>query len=184
MKMIKNNIINEISLRVQTITKNPIDMDNWVLFKISNLFEVECSKYHSPDKYKHGNIPYVARTTYNNGVVKFVSTCDSLYNGNCIIIGAESAQAFYQEKPFITGNKVYRIYEKGNSKLNKYIALFLCTILNEEGKKYSYANAWVSDKVKETEIKLPAIKNLNDEYEPNWQYMENYIKEIENKILL
>lgn len=165
---------------IKSSTFKSLTNTNWKLFKISDYFNVECSKYHNPDNYESGKIPYVARTTFNNGVVSFVQTTEQLYDGNCIIIGAESAQAFYQKEPFITGNKVYRIYETDKSKLNKEIALFLCTLLNKEGKKYSYANAWISDKVKDTELLLPAINNSDGTFSPDWNYMENYIKNIFN----
>lgn len=179
---LNTNNINHIFSNLSAIQLKDNDTSSWKLFKISDYFNVECSKYHNPDNYKSGKIPYVARTTFNNGVVCFVDTSEKLYDGNCIIIGAESAQAFYQEKPFITGNKVYRIYETNKSKLNKEIALFLCTLLNKEGKKYSYANAWVSEKVKETEIYLPAITNPDGTFSPDWNYMENYIKNLNDEI--
>lgn len=178
-----NNILDKIITNIESINKIDIDDSSWTPFKVCDLFNVECSKYHNPDFYNHGLIPYVARTTFNNGVVRFVDTKEILYEGNCIIIGAESARAFYQKSPFITGNKVYRIYENSRSKMNKQIALFLCTILNKEGEKYSYANAWISDKVKETIIKLPS-KLINNNLEPDWDYMENYITTIENNLFI
>lgn len=181
-KPINIDYLNNINSNLKCINYFKENTSSWKLFKISDYFNVECSKYHNPDNYKSGKIPYVARTTFNNGVVSFVDTSEKLYDGNCIIIGAESAQAFYQEKPFITGNKVYRIYETNKSKLNKEIALFLCTLLNKEGKKYSYANAWVSEKVKETEIYLPAITNPDGTFSPDWNYMENYIKNLNDEV--
>lgn len=158
---------------IRNQTNEKLNLSTWKTFKVSDLFKVECSKYHNPKDYEDGDVPYVARTTFNNGEIKRVSTTEKLYPANCITIGAESARAFYQEKPFITGNKTYRIYATEKSKLNKYIALFICTLLNKEGEKYDYVNAFVSEKIENTLIPLPTKNN-----EPDWDYMEKYVKDI------
>lgn len=170
----KNVLINANPSREKINTNNLLKQ-----YKIENLFEVKTSKFYNPNKLYDGKIPYVSRTTFNNGIDRFVDDNGiNPYPGNCIIIGAESATAFYQKDPFITGNKIYRIYSKENNKLNNYIALYICTILNKESSKYSYSNAWISEKVKETKIFLPSILNNNGEYEPDWQYIEDYIKSL------
>jgi hypothetical protein len=45
--------------------------------------------------------------------------------------------------------------------------------LNKEKYRYSYGRAWNMTNVKDTIIKLP-LKNNH----PDWEYMENYIKNI------
>ncbi len=60
--------------------------------------------------------------------------------------------------------------------LNKYIALFLVTIINKEQYRYSYGRKCSQTKLKISRIKLPAIFNANGEYDPDWQWMEDYIK--------
>jgi hypothetical protein len=79
--------------------------------------------------------------------------------------------AFYQEEKFVTGVKVYTIRHK---KLNKYNALFICSILNKNIYKYSYGRARILDKIKEEDILLP----INKYKEIDWEYMENYIKSL------
>ena len=49
-----------------------------------------------------------------------------------------------------------------------------CTILNNEQFKYSYGRAFLMDRIKDTIIKLPVNENDN----PDWNYMENYIKSL------
>ena len=148
-------------------------------FRVDDIFDIKCSKYHNPKNYKKGNIPYVARTTFNNGVIDVISTDERLYEANCIIIGAESARAFYQKNPFITGNKIYRLYlkEKFTIKLNEKIALYFCVLLNKVGLKYDYTNAFISSRVKNEILELPIKNNIID-----FKFMENYIKNIEFKM--
>ena len=91
--------------------------------------------------------------------------------GNCITIGAEGIVAFYQDNDFIPGVKVYTIrYDK----INKYNALFICTILNLKKDLYSYGRARILEKLKNEFITLPST-DLN---KPDWKFMEDYIKEI------
>ena len=148
-----------------------IDVSTWKEYEVQKIFKVETSKYHNPESYTDGEVPYVSRSVYNNGVIRHVQYDGPLYDGNCIIIGAESARAFYQEKAFITGNKIYRLYPALNSKLNKYIALYLCTILNKEGDQYSYTNAWTSSKIGATILELPSKDD-----KPDWEFMETFMK--------
>ena len=58
--------------------------------------------------------------------------------------------------------------------LNKYRGLYITTLLNKEQYKYSYGRAFVMDKIKNTVLYLPSTS----EGEPDWQYMEDYIKSL------
>ena len=155
-----------------------INSSEWKEFRISDIFDIECSKYHNPKLYNDGQIPYVARTIVNNGITQYIDTKETLYKANCIIIGAESAKAFYQEKDFLTGNKIYRLYLKDDFKIkfNRKIALFICSIINSLSSNYNYIDAFVSSKIAIAQIKLP-IKNNK----PDFDFMENFIDKIEQK---
>lgn len=155
-----------------------INSSEWKEFRISDIFDIECSKYHNPKLYNDGQIPYVARTIFNNGITQYIDTKETLYKANCIIIGAESAKAFYQEKDFLTGNKIYRLYLKDDFKIkfNRKIALFICSIINSLSSNYNYIDAFVSSKIAIAQIKLP-IKNNK----PDFDFMENFIDKIEQK---
>ena len=155
-----------------------INSSEWKEFRIGDIFDIECSKYHNPRLYNDGQIPYVARTIFNNGITQYIDTKEKLYKANCIIIGAESAKAFYQEKDFLTGNKIYRLYLKDDFKIkfNRKIALFICSIINSLSSNYNYIDAFVSSKIAIAQIKLP-IKNNK----PDFDFMENFIDKIEQK---
>ena len=156
-----------------------LDTTKWREFRLSEVFNVECSKYHNPALYNEGNIPYIARTTFNNGVVKKIDTRDNLYPANCIVIGAESARAFYQKESFLTGNKIYRLYLKDNLNiLNENLALFFCSLINKKGENYTYSNAFVSSKIEQESILLP----IDSKGQIDFAFMENHIKETKEKI--
>jgi len=64
-------------------------------------------------------------------------------------------------------------------KLTSYIAMFICALIKQEQYKFSYGRAVYSTVCEDIEIKLPTIlNNETSEYEPDWGFMENYIKSL------
>lgn len=63
--------------------------------------------------------------------------------------------------------------EENGVAFNKYIALFVCAVLRQEKYRYSYGRKWVLESMKSNVIKLPEKSG-----EPDWLYMEDYIKSL------
>lgn len=168
---IKNLNINHIKTK-NKMKCNEFSMNNWKEVTISDVFKIYRTKNINNDVLNEdGKIPYVTRTRNNNGVEKNVAEEDYITtNGNVIIIGGESAMAFYQPYPFLTGNNITVIE---NEHLNKYNALFITTLINKENYKYSYGRAFNTKNIINTKIPLPFRNNNID-----WGYMENYIKSL------
>ena len=149
-----------------------IDTSKWKKFKVGELFDCETTKgIASKNDLVEGNIPYVTRSAENNGKSGYCGNADRIVKGNCITIGAEGFTAFYQENDFVAGNKVYALRHKN---LNNVNALYICTVLNKLSCLYSFNNARILDKIKQEVISLP----IDNNGEPDWQYMEDYMKEI------
>lgn len=149
-----------------------LDTSSWKEFKVSEIFECKTTKAISSDELIDGDTLYVTRSATNNGCSGFLQKVNSKVNEpNCITIGAEGKFAFYQDAEFEAGVKIYTLR---NGQLNKFNALFLCTLLNLEVFKYSYGRARVLEKIKDENIKLPTNKlGL-----PDYDYMENYIRNL------
>ena len=125
---------------------------------------------------KKGDIPYVSRSAFNNGVVDYGSDTtqigEDINRGNAITIGAEGITAFYQPNVFLTGNRITILR---NKYLNELVALFICTILNlSMENRYSYGYTANQDRLSDLIIKLPAT----DKNQPDWEFMENYIRQL------
>ena len=89
---------------------------------------------------------------------------------NCITVWAEWFKAFYQPITFITGNKV-NIFR--NERLNKFNSHFLIPLMDVEvTKKFNYGRGATKDRLTELQIKIPVTLDN----EPDWQFMEDYIK--------
>ena len=155
--------------KIKSLSSFLLDVSSWKTFKISELFA--CNTTPTVLETVPGSIPYVTRTSLNNGVDSYVSETTKLNDGNCITIGAEGIFAFYQPNKFVSGVKIYTLR---NHELNKYNALFICTLLNQEVYRYSYGRARILNKIKEEYIKLPTDSKGN----LDWQFMENYIKSL------
>lgn len=141
----------------------------WKVFKIKEVFDVVNLKpEHKVNLKSSGTTPYVTRTEKNNGVENFYKGLH-IKKGNCITFGAETAKFHYQEYNFINGNKLYAIYNKN---LNKYIALFLTTLFNNQFLDYGYGFGLTGTRFSNKKIKLPTLNKY-----PDYNFMEQYIKE-------
>lgn len=125
---------------------------------------------------KADSIRYITRTGENNGcemlAIRSEISVNLIERGNAISIGDTTATCFYQDEDFITGD--HMVIVRADPWLNKYTGLFITAILQREQYKYSYGRAYLMDRIKDTNIKLPADSDGN----PDWLFMENYIKSL------
>ncbi len=153
----------------------------WKDFQICKLFEIK-NVYGKPiENYIDGNIPYISTSTLNNGLISFVKANERCISSkNAISIDPIKGKAFFHEYNFVgrgfSGASINLLYKKD---LNKYVALFLCkTIENTALNKASYGYLFNSDRLKRAKIMLP----INSKGEPDYEFMEEYIKEREIKL--
>ena len=163
---IKNELINNNEIR--------FDTNKWKWFDYLDLFIISGSKTTSKDElesYGVGEYPYVTTQAVNNGVEK----CYNYYTEKGGVLTVDSAVlgfCSYQEKNFSASDHVEVLTPK--FKINRYIALFLTTIINREQYRYSYGRKCSQIKLRKSRIKLPATPSGN----PDWQFMEDYIKSL------
>lgn len=168
---------------IKTLNYKPISSKNtnsihslnlieWKEYKIHNLFDIKAGIYHYPEEYLKGNTPYVSASNTNNGIAQRIDKSPD-FAGNCIVTGKVGCTAFYQHEDFCATSDVNILIPK-NFVSNKYIGLFLVAIINKsENYKWSYGRQCRVGDSKEIIIKLPTKNN-----QPDWDYMENYIKNL------
>lgn len=172
-----------ITTKKETHLLTDINTQNWKEFRISNLFDVVLSKGDIKfDDVEKGDIPLVSSGETNNGIVGYISNDGDgkaeMFDGNLITVDM-FCNAFYQKEPFyaVSHGRVNILLPK--FKLTAYIAMFICALIKNEQYKFSYGRAVYSTVCEDIEIKLPAILNpQTNKYEPDWQFMENYIKSL------
>ena len=153
-----------------------IDTSKWKEYKIEDLFTLDKPVARSKNDYNEGTTPFVASGNFNNGIECYLSVKNStdFDAGNCLTVSPVDGSTFYQEKDFLgRGGAGSSILILRNEKLNKFNGLFLSSIIRKVCSKYSYNNMGNQKKLKEEIIYLP-VKND----EPDWEYMENYIKKL------
>lgn len=154
------------------------DVNGWGDFKIKEFFSVELSKGDIKlDDMSAGPVPLISSGETNNGIVGYI---DSGGDGKAEIFPRNRitldmfGNAFYQDEPFyaVSHGRVNILNPKFDLTLN--VGLFICTIINQEQYKYSYGRAVYSGVAEKMDIKLPIKSNG----EPDWEFMENYIKSL------
>lgn len=162
--------------------KYELNTNNWHWFSIGDYFNnpYKATAYNAIDlivcnKEDKKSIAYITRTDTNNGCKDYVinEDFDDIESGNAITIGDTTSTIYYQENEFICGDHMVVLR---STHLNKYVGLFITSLLNKERYRYNYGRAFNKGTIANTKLKLPAIKNNKGEYEPDWDWMEEYIK--------
>lgn len=165
---------------------DPLNAFTWKRFPLNKLFAIVLSDGDNQAKLlDEGNIPLVSAGSSNNGICKYIARGDGIshiFSGNVITIDM-FGKAFYQPNDFyaVSHGRVNILIPLENGeyglKLNKYIALFLITVMEERfGDDYSYGEMCNNTSLNKEDIFLPVTsKGL-----PDWALMEEYIKGLYN----
>lgn len=174
---IKNKNIaygDNISLPVKSQNLRLSDKE-WDWFLYEDLFSIERGR--GPRKNEldgNGSVPFVTSTDQNNGWTSY-TTASAIHCGNVISVNRNGsvAEAYFQPIPFCSTEDVHIFTPK--FKINKYIAMFLITLIKKEKYRYNYGRKWGIARMNSSKIKLP----INSENKPDWVFIEDYIKSIE-----
>jgi hypothetical protein len=157
--------------RISTSIISPhleLDISSWQSFKLYDLFDYKRGQRLKSEDRELGNIPYYSASETNNGLTDMIS--NPLFICRNALIYTTFGDMFYIEHDFTASDEV-SIFT--NDKLNKYIGLFIATVINANKYRYQFGRKAFLNKFKNEIIKLPAIDGI-----PNWQYMEEYIKRL------
>lgn len=148
-------------------------------FLVKDIFKVKNSKpLHKVNLLpsKSGGIPYITRSKFSNGFEETITSIEGEYKNpkNTITFGAESVQFFYQPFEYSTGNKMYYLLRKDGKKITENQGLYLTTIIQSSLKNtgYGYGMGLTGTRFKERRIILP----IDEEDNPNWAFMEEYVQ--------
>ena len=156
----------------------------WKEFVFEDIFNFEKGTKESLSKevYENGYFDYVGATSRNNGTVGFVNEKYKKYikKGNTVVFintGEGSVgDAVYKTNDFIPSNNV----TLGRADfLNKYVGLFITTIVNNQSFKYNYGYIRNENRLKRDKFLLP----VNFKGEPDYVFMENYMKQKETELV-
>ena len=158
--------------------KLELNTKEWQWFNVGDWFNVVAGKYHYQSEYSEGNTPYLSATATNNGIGNYIDL-DAEFEQDAVTTEKVACTSFYQPFPFCATSDVNILRRKDNIPINKYVGLFLASIIDfNENYRWCYGRQCRVGDTKAIRLKLPAILNSQNEYEPDWQWMEDYIKSL------
>lgn len=150
-----------------------INTSNWIEFSLTDLFDITGTTTTPVKKLKSiggGEYPYVTTQASNNGVGGFYDYRTE--NGNVLTMdSAVIGYCSYQDTDFSASDHVEKLTPRFH--MNKYIAIFISAVINNEQYRFNYGRKCSQTRLKKIKIKLPTINN-----QPDWDFMENYIKSL------
>lgn len=173
-----------ISKRIKALkdikTVEPIEEKEWAEFFLKDIFkEIQRGKRLKKADHQKGKMPYVSSTGSNNGVDVYVGNKEKVrIFSNCLTIANSGSvgACFYQPFKFVASDHVTKLK---NDNFNEYTYKFISSLVSRLGIKYSFNREMNDTRIKKEKILLP----INDQNEPDYDYMENYMKQMEYKKL-
>ncbi len=158
-----------------------LEMVNWNEFNISEIFEIKTGGLVSKSKLQTGKFPRITAKDVNNGIDAFYNNIfennNYRYDENFLSVSFLGS-VFYQKHKSSLDMKIHSLKPK-EVVLNRYLGLFLTLICRKQFIKYSYGDQLSSSDLPKVKVLLPVDKNGN----PNWQFMEDYMRMQEMKLL-
>lgn len=154
----------------------------WKEFKLNDLFDRiekgKCKNTNEETKQSLNGVSFLSATLNNNGVSGFVEPNSLLQKGNCIMFVNQgdggAGYSVYKKEDFISTTSNSFGYSKW---INKYTGLFVASILCHFKEKYTFGYGRTENRLRKDKVFLP----INSEGQPHWEFMENYMKQIEEK---
>ena len=186
MESYMKNIIQESEENIGNLSKlkaiqTKIDIKNWKNFYIggkAGLFNTYTGGDLILYKTKSGEIPIISHSSENNGIQMKSEIIEGRKLFDCkrtiSLADRGNFKAFIQDENFYIGTRVKALELKKQIKTpSKYSMQFIATVIDRLAVKFSYKDNATSS-LDSQQIPLP----INKEGEPDWEYMENYMKNI------
>lgn len=166
-----------------------LNFPNWMPFKLSDIFylyngagitkeEIECNP---------GDFVAVQSGEENNGCIGKIDRtyCKDMgytyVEEPCLTVARTGSAGFVAYQPFgcVVGDSAKILILKDENSKSPSVYLFLRTILMANRYKYTYGRKVTEEKYLSEVVMLPSTSSGN----PDWDYMEQYIKSLNYKPL-
>lgn len=156
----------------------------WKQFRVGDLFDIHPTKAYkltNKELLDGGTTPVVVNSSYNNGIGGF-STKQATEKGGMITFSdtVDAYTIFYQENDFVGYPHVQGLYPIGEyaSFWSEYSLKFFATIFRKKAinNSFDYSYKFRRDIAVNLNVLLPAKDDS-----PDWLYMEEYIRRIEQR---
>ena len=159
---------------------NKISLNNkeWKPFFIEDIAEIVSGRDIYERERTEGLTPYITATANNNGIGYFVDNTNDTLESDCLSVNRNGSVGYCFYHPYLAlyGNDTRKLRPKIK---NKYVSLFISMCITSQKDKYGYGYKMGTARLKRQRILLP----INQFEEPDWQFMEEYMKLKEKEIL-
>jgi hypothetical protein len=146
----------------------------WGRYRLGEFFELYRGHNILKRNMGSGDTAYVSASALNNGVSAWINEEPDFQGGQLTVCSNGSVgQSFYQADPFIASGDVTVLVPKFD--MSETLGLFLSTIITAERYRFNYGRKWVTSRMRDSEIHLPAAKDGT----PDWDLMRNYIASLD-----
>lgn len=154
--------------------KHTVDISQWREFSIGGLFNVVKGTRLTKANMKMGQTRFIGSSSINNGCTAMIGNTDNMHSSNTITVcyNGSVGETFYQDQPFLASDDVNVLYPRFN--MTKEIALFLAPLIKLARARHNYIDKWKLEDMVTDVIKLP----VNRSGEPDWAYMEEYMRAV------
>lgn len=163
-----------------------IDTTNWGEFNLydERLFTIDSGNKFDRSKMtvRNPTINFVGRTAQNNGINAVVDELNDIkpYEAGYITValGGSIGASFVQPKPFYTSQNV--IVLKPNVNMTDCVKRFICTAIQKESDLHY--QAFVKELNSHIKRDFVVLLPVDVNGDPDWQYMEDYMRNIEVRV--
>jgi hypothetical protein len=170
-----------IQAKINEIDKiENIKNKKWKEFRIEDIFNIFSGVRLTKENQNEGLRPFAGATDSNNGITEFVSNINESLDQNVLGVNYNGSvvENFYHPYETIFSDDVKRLHLK-HYKDDKYVFLFMKETILKQKVKYQYGYKFNAERMKRQFIKLP----INSQNEPDYAFMENYMRRKEYEIL-
>lgn len=150
----------------------------WGEFFIEEVLEILSGRDIYGAERIDGDTPYISATANNNGIGHFVGNNNPTKESGCLSVNRNGSvgYSFYHPYEALFSNDCRKLRLKESS---KHIGIFISQQITRQRGKYGYGYKMGTARLKRQKIMLPITENN----EPDYHFMENFMKQLEYKKL-
>ncbi len=158
-----------------------LDEVEWRAFTLDSITIITGGRDWEVYNRTSGTSPFIGASSINNGITDFVNIVGREKYTDAGVIGINRngsvGYAFYHPyKAYFSGDT--RFLEVIGYKNNRYVNQFIQTSIMKQKEKYAYGYKMGTERIKRQVVMLPQKDD-----KPDYNFMEQYMKRMENRIL-
>ncbi len=181
------SVISDIRQDLLTVptTKNDLDgsldlnSKKWGQFKVSDILTVDSGVRLTKENMTKGDTPFIGASANGNGITNWVANENKSLDSNVLGVNYNGSVVdnFYHPYTALFSDDVKRIHIKDKTvDANVYKYMFLKVAFLQHKEQYQYGYKFDGNRMRNQKLVLPTDDNGN----PDWKFMEDYIKSLPN----